>query len=79
MSSEGDLAFVRDRRVGRLATADASGLPSVVPVCFALIELEGQPAIVIAIDEKPKGDPRLLKRVRNIEDRPEVALAHRAS
>ena len=32
------------------------------------------PAIVIAIDEKPKGDPRRLRRVRNIQVRPDVAL-----
>jgi PPOX class probable F420-dependent enzyme len=68
------LAFLRDRRVGHLATANAAGDPSVVPVCFALIETEGVPAIVIAIDEKPKGDPRKLRRVRNILERSEVAL-----
>lgn len=70
----GDLAFVRDRRVGHLATADADGTPSVVPVCFALLDLAGEPAIVIAIDEKPKGDPRSLQRVRNIMARPDVSL-----
>lgn len=70
----GDLAFVRDRRVGHLATADGEGTPSVVPVCFALFELAGEPAIAIAIDEKPKGDPRALQRVRNILARPEVSL-----
>ena len=31
-------------------------------------------SIAIAIDEKPKGDPRALRRVRNILERPEVAL-----
>jgi PPOX class probable F420-dependent enzyme len=69
-----DLAFVRDRRVGRLATADASGTPSVVPVCYALLEVAGAPAIFIAIDEKPKGDPRSLQRVRNIQSRPDVSM-----
>ena len=69
-----DLAFVRDRRIGHLATADAAGKPSVVPVCFALIDLDGEPVVAIAIDEKPKGDPRRLRRVRNILARPEVAL-----
>ncbi len=69
-----DLAFVRDRRVGHLATADARGQPSVVPVCYALIQADDEPAIVIAIDEKPKGDPRALRRVRNIMARPEIAL-----
>jgi coenzyme F420-0:L-glutamate ligase/coenzyme F420-1:gamma-L-glutamate ligase len=73
-ANPGDLAFVRDRRVGHLATADASGTPSVVPVCYAQLDVDGEPAIVIAIDEKPKGDPRALQRVRNIRARPDVSL-----
>ena len=73
-AAPGDLAFIRDRRVGHLATADAAGTPSVVPVCFALLDLGGVPAVAIAIDEKPKGDPRELQRVRNIGARPEVSL-----
>jgi PPOX class probable F420-dependent enzyme len=73
-ASPDDLAFVRDRRVGHLATADPAGTPSVVPVCYALMETGGAPAVVIAIDEKPKGDPRALQRVRNILARPDVSL-----
>jgi PPOX class probable F420-dependent enzyme len=69
-----DLAFIRDRRVGRLATADAQGKPSVVPVVYASFTLNEEPVIAIAIDEKPKGNPRALRRVRNILERPEVAL-----
>ena len=69
-----DLAFLRDRRIGHLATASASGQPSVVPVCYAVLELDGEPVVAIALDEKPKGDPRALRRVRNIMERPEVAL-----
>src|SRR5215216_8051268 len=69
-----DLAFIRDRRVGRLATADARGTPSVVPVVFASFVLDDEPVIAIAIDEKPKGEPRALRRVRNIMQRPEVAV-----
>lgn len=69
-----DLAFIRDRRVGHLASADAGGQPSVVPVCYALLERDGEPWIGIALDEKPKGNPRELKRVRNIRERPEVSL-----
>ena len=69
-----DLAFLRDRRVGHLATASASGEPSVVPVCYALVDLRGEPCLAIAIDEKPKGDPRKLRRVRNIADQPAVSL-----
>src|SRR5687768_12388820 len=69
-----DLAFIRERRVGRLATADAAGTPSVVPVVYASFTLDDEPVIAIAIDEKPKGDPRTLRRVRNILERPDVAL-----
>jgi coenzyme F420-0:L-glutamate ligase / coenzyme F420-1:gamma-L-glutamate ligase len=68
------LAFIRDRRVGRLATANAQGKPSVVPVVYASFTLDDEPVIAIAIDEKPKGDPRRLRRVRNIVERPDVAL-----
>ncbi len=73
--TEEELAFLRERRVGRLATADAAGTPAVVPICYALIETEGAPSIVSALDEKPKrvgvGE---LARVRHIRARPEVAL-----
>src|SRR5215217_1131347 len=69
-----DLVFIRDRRVGRLATADGRGTPSVVPVVYASFALDDEPVITIAIDEKPKGNPRALRRVRNILGRPEVAL-----
>ena len=68
------LAFLRDRRVGHLATADAAGVPSVVPVVYAVIALGAEPAIVTAIDEKPKGDPRRLRRVRDLAARSDVAL-----
>ena len=69
-----DWEFVRERRVGRLATADADGLPSIVPVVYAALVLDEEPVIANAIDEKPKGDPNRLRRVRNIQERPEVAL-----
>ena len=41
---------------------------------YASFALDDEPVIAIAIDEKPKGDPRALRRVRNILERPEVAL-----
>jgi coenzyme F420-0:L-glutamate ligase/coenzyme F420-1:gamma-L-glutamate ligase len=69
-----DLAFIRDRRVGHLATANVGGEPTVVPVCYALIELHGESRVVIAIDEKPKGDPRKLRRLRDIGEQPAVSL-----
>jgi PPOX class probable F420-dependent enzyme len=55
--------------VGRLATADASGIPAVVPICFAV---DGD-VIWSAIDEKPKSG-RPLKRLRNIAENPRVTL-----
>lgn len=55
--------------MGRLATADADGVPHVVPVCFALLD----DALYVVIDEKPKTTTRL-KRVRNIETNPRAAL-----
>ena len=65
MLSAEELRFIESQRVAHLATADASGRPHVVPVCFAY--LDGR--IYIAIDEKPKRSLRL-KRLRNIEKNP---------
>ena len=64
-------AFLDRQRVARLATADASGTPHLVPVCFALHD----ETIYIAIDRKPKrGAPTYLKRLRNIAENPRVSL-----
>ncbi len=64
-------AFMKGRPVGRLGTADGSGYPHVVPVCFAV----GGNTVFIPIDEKPKrGDPRGLKRLRNIIENDRVCL-----
>lgn len=66
-------AFLTRRRVARLATADASGEPHAIPVCFAAPP--GLEALYIPLDEKPKsGDVRRLKRVRNILESPRAAL-----
>lgn len=62
--------FLLSRRVACLATADAAGVPHVVPVCFAL---DGD-SLYVAIDEKPKRTDRPLKRLRNIAANPAVAL-----
>jgi len=68
------LAFVRTARVGRLATVDARNRPHVVPFCFAVLEGD-QPAIVSALDEKPKRvADRDLARVRHILANPAVAF-----
>ena len=59
-----ELAFVQSARVGHLGTADSTGEPHVVPVCYAVL---GETAYIL-IDRKPKrsGDPYKLKRVTNI-------------
>jgi PPOX class probable F420-dependent enzyme len=63
-------AFCERSRVARLATADARGVPHVVPVCYAIIDN----SLYITIDEKPKRTDRTLKRLRNISENPEIAV-----
>ena len=63
--------FLDTGRVGHLATADADGVPHVVPVCYAA---EGD-ALYITIDEKPKrASVRPLKRLANILQNPQIAI-----
>ncbi len=69
MLSEREAAFIGRQRVARLATADARGRPHVIPVCFAY----QSGCFYTPIDEKPKRSARL-KRLRNIEANPQVAL-----
>jgi PPOX class probable F420-dependent enzyme len=57
--------------IGRLATADATGAPHVIPVCYAF---DGQ-VIYSVLDQKPKrASFTRLRRVRNIQANPQVAL-----
>jgi len=70
MLSEQQARFLTARRVGHLATADARATPHLVPVCFVVSE----GALYITIDQKPKGDPRGLKRLRNIIENPVAAF-----
>jgi len=70
MLTEPQRRFLNRSRVGHLATADSHAVPHVVPVCFAV----GDDALYITIDRKPKGDPRGLKRLRNIADNPTAAF-----
>jgi PPOX class probable F420-dependent enzyme len=70
MLSDLQRRFLASRRIAHLATADAHGTPHVVPVCFALSDS----ALYITIDQKPKGDPRALKWLRNIAENPAAAL-----
>ena len=70
MLSGEERRFVESRRVARLATADAGGVPHVVPVCHALIG----DSLYVTIDEKPKrSDARAMKRLRNIAENPNAA------
>ena len=61
--------FLETARVGRLATADSTGRPLVVPVCYALADQR----IYSAVDAKPKRT-RELRRLRNIAENPLVSL-----
>jgi PPOX class probable F420-dependent enzyme len=68
--SEAQRRFLSSRRIAHLATADAAGVPYVVPVCFAVAE----ETLYITIDEKPKGDPLRLRRLRNLAENPAAAI-----
>ena len=70
MLSERQARFLASRRVGHLATADARAAPHLVPVCFVVSD----GAVYITIDQKPKGDVRALKRLRNIFENPRAAF-----
>jgi coenzyme F420-0:L-glutamate ligase/coenzyme F420-1:gamma-L-glutamate ligase len=73
--TDAELAFVAGRRVAHLATTSTAGKVTLHPFCFALVAGADGPEIVTALDEKPKavGD-RQLGRVRDILERPEVAI-----
>lgn len=63
--------FIAEGRVGRLGTADASGQPLVVPICYAF---DGE-SLFSAIDAKPKTlGPRGLRRIRNLRENPKVSV-----
>ena len=54
-----------------LATADASGAPHVIPICYAC---DGR-ALFSVLDQKPKrAQVTRLRRVRNIQENPRVSL-----
>jgi PPOX class probable F420-dependent enzyme len=70
MISEQEARFLANCRVGHLATADARATPHLVPVCFVVSD----GALYITIDQKPKGDVRALKRLKNILQNPRAAF-----
>lgn len=68
---EDTLELIRSQRIGRFATADAEGRPTVIPICYVF---DGRD-FYSAVDEKPKGVSwGRLKRLRNIEANPYVSL-----
>ena len=63
--------FIERARVARLATIDSKFKPHLVPVVFVF---NGN-HFFIPVDEKRKtAKPEKLKRIRNIQDNPNVAL-----
>ena len=69
--SAAHVELVRSARVAHLATADATGVPHVVPICFA----NDGDLFYLVLDSKPKRAPlSKLKRVRNILSNPNVSL-----
>jgi PPOX class probable F420-dependent enzyme len=69
--TEGEIVFIQRQRVARMATADADGHPTLVPICYAFDGTH----FYTPLDEKPKGiEVSKLKRVRNIEARHEASL-----
>src|SRR5260221_11250570 len=63
--------FILTHTVARLATADKTGQPHVIPFCYAI---DGE-RFYFVVDEKPKrqtGKP--LKRIRNMLENPQAAL-----
>ena len=70
MISEPQRRFLAHCRVGHLATADDSGTPHLVPVCYAVDDS----TLYVTVDEKPKRRNVPLKRVRNILENPKAAF-----
>ncbi|WP_035855129.1 TIGR03668 family PPOX class F420-dependent oxidoreductase [Cryptosporangium arvum] len=58
-----------EARVVRLATADAGGVPHLVPATFAV----ERDTILIAVDHKPKRHTNL-RRLRNVAENPHVCV-----
>jgi coenzyme F420-0:L-glutamate ligase/coenzyme F420-1:gamma-L-glutamate ligase len=63
--------FIERARIARLATIDSEFKPNLVPVVFVFDSNH----FFIPVDEKRKtAKPAKLKRIRNIQDNPNVAL-----
>lgn len=64
-------SFLESKSVAHLATADASGVPHVVPICYTV----ENSTLHFLLDSKPKTvSPYQLKRVKNISQNPNVSV-----
>jgi PPOX class probable F420-dependent enzyme len=65
-------ALLAEARRATLATIARDGRPRLVPICFVLLD----DVLWSPLDEKPKAvdDVRVLARVRDIQERPEVGV-----
>ena len=70
MLTQQERSFIDAHPVARLATADATGAPHAVPICFVVLD----DTLYLTIDEKPKQDARRLKRLRNIAENNQGAV-----
>ncbi len=70
MLSDTERRFLATCRVGHFATADRSGAPHVVPVCYVV----NNDSLYITVDEKPKRRDVPLKRLRNLLVNPAAAF-----
>lgn len=78
-----ELGLLRDARRAVLATTARDGSARLVPITFVIAnaaadgaDADGDLVFYSSLDEKPKSvaDPRDLARVRDIEERPRVAV-----
>jgi PPOX class probable F420-dependent enzyme len=76
MREDRALELLRSARRGVLVTIAADGTPRPVPLAYAAVETGDGLVLYSALDEKPKRveDPRELARVRDIRERPRVAV-----
>ena len=70
MLTETQRRFLDLVRVAHLATVGPDAEPHLVPVCFCL----SHNTLYITVDEKPKRADIPLKRIRNIQQNPMVAV-----
>ncbi len=70
-SADESAAILQSFRIGHLATADATAVPHLVPICFVY---DGQ-VVYTAIDHKPKrATGYRMKRIRNMLENPQVTF-----